>query len=106
MLQKTRLETRRVTLRAVVQILHGMAEHIGMLRRDCKTAEQGEGFLVVGHNHLGHGEEAEQLGVFGKGGFDSLVEDAHALRLMTQKEYPGIRRILCWDTAWVVSCCA
>jgi alpha-beta hydrolase superfamily lysophospholipase len=76
-------------VKAVVQILHGMAEHIACYDETAKRLNK-EGFLVVGHNHLGHGKSAELLGYFGKGGFDSLVEDAHALRLMTQEEYPGM----------------
>ena len=45
---------------------------------------------MTGNNHLGHGEGAEQLGWFGKGGFDSLEEDVHTLRQATQKEYPNV----------------
>ena len=49
-----------------------------------------EGFLVAGHNHLGHGKQAELLGFFGKGGFDALVSDTHTLRLALEKAYPGV----------------
>ena len=76
-------------IRAIVQILHGMAEHIACYDEMAKRLNQA-GFLVVGHNHLGHGEGAEQLGYFGKGGFASLVEDAHRLRMTTQAEYPNL----------------
>ncbi|MBE0601952.1 MAG: alpha/beta fold hydrolase, partial [Firmicutes bacterium] len=76
-------------VRAIVQILHGMAEYIDCYDEMAARLNQA-GTLVVGHNHLGHGAEAEQLGYFGKGGFDALVEDAHTLRLLTQKEYPGV----------------
>ncbi|MFH1513191.1 MAG: lysophospholipase [Bacillota bacterium] len=75
-------------VRAVVQIVHGMAEHIACYDETAKRLNQA-GFLVVGHNHAGHGAAAERLGWFGKGGFDSLVEDVHTLRLDTQKKYPG-----------------
>ena len=75
--------------RGVVQLVHGMAEHI---RRYEATAEKlnQAGYAVVGHTHTGHGSYAEILGYFGKGGWDTLIEDVHALRLATQKEYPNL----------------
>ena len=76
-------------IRAIVQILHGMAEHIDCYEETARRLNQA-GVLVVGHNHLGHGQGAQQLGYFGKGGFDALVDDAHAMRLETQKAYPGV----------------
>ncbi len=76
-------------IRAIVQILHGMAEHIDCYNEMAKRLSQA-GILVVGHNHLGHGEQAEQLGHFGRGGFDALVQDAHTLRLEVQKDYPDV----------------
>ncbi len=76
-------------IRAVVQIAHGMAEHIGRYDETAKRLNR-EGILVVGHNYPGHGETAELLGWFGPGGFGVLVEDVHALRKETQTEYPGV----------------
>lgn len=76
--------------KAVVQLVHGMAEHI---RRYDETARQlsEAGFAVVGHTHAGHGEHADILGYFGaKGGWDVLIEDAHSLRIETQKQFPGV----------------
>lgn len=75
--------------RAIVQIAHGMAEHIACYDEMAKRLNRA-GILVVGHNHLGHGEEAELLGWFGPGGFGALVEDVHTLRRETQKEYPDL----------------
>ena len=76
-------------VRAVVQIVHGMAEHIACYDETAKRLN-GAGFLVVGHDQLGHGTKAERLGWFGGEGFDSLVADVHTLRQDTQKEYPDI----------------
>ena len=75
--------------RGVVQLVHGMAEHI---RRYEATAERlnQAGYIVVGHTHAGHGPHAETLGYFGKGGWDTLIDDVHALRTATQKEYPDL----------------
>lgn len=46
------------------------------------------GYAVVGHTHPGHGEKAPLLGYW-ENGWDALIEDVHALRLETQKEYAG-----------------
>lgn len=76
--------------RAVVQVAHGMAEHIDRYDATAK-ALNAAGFAVAGHNHLGHGEKAGRLGYFAKkGGWDALIADAHALRQATQAAYPGI----------------
>ena len=76
--------------KAVIQLVHGMAEHI---RRYDETARQlsEAGFAVVGHSHMGHGPYADILGYFGrKGGWDVLIEDVHALRRETQKQFPRV----------------
>ena len=76
---------------AVLQIVHGMAEHIGRYEEFGHfLAEQG--VLVVGHSHLGHGLTAkneEELGWFGEpDGNRLLIEDIHRLREQTQ--IPGV----------------
>ncbi|MBN1778156.1 MAG: lysophospholipase [Clostridiales bacterium] len=76
-------------VRAIVHILHGMAEHLACYDEMANRLNQA-GFLVVGYNYPGHGENAELLGYFGRGGFDSLVRDVHKLRLELQKEYTGV----------------
>ena len=76
-------------IRAVVQIVHGMAEHIACYEETAARFNKA-GFLVVGHNHAGHGPTADRLGWFGPGGFDSLVADTHTMRLVTQAVYPGV----------------
>lgn len=52
------------------------------------------GFLVVGHDHLGHGETAKEeseLGFFAeKHGWERLTEDIHILQNQIQKEYPEL----------------
>lgn len=80
--------------KAVVQLVHGMAEHI---RRYEKTAEalNQAGYAVVGHTHMGHGPFADRLGYFGpQNGWDTLIEDVHALRMETQKQFPGVPYVL------------
>src|SRR5262249_60918406 len=65
----------RSPVRGVIQIAHGMGEHIG---RYAETIEYlvANGLTVYGNDHRGHGRTAlpgAQLGDFGKGGFDLLV---------------------------------
>ncbi len=79
-------------IRAVVQICHGMAEHIR-----CYERFAGElcarGFVVCGDDHLGHGrtaEKPEERGFFGeKNGVHHLVEDEQRVREEMQRRYPG-----------------
>lgn len=76
-------------VRGIVQLVHGMAEHIQ--RYDATAMRLNEaGFAVVGHNHLGHGENAQLLGWFAdQDGWNALVEDVHTLRTQTQQLFPG-----------------
>ncbi len=54
----------------------------------------GNGFLVVGHDHIGHGESVvskEDWGYFAPDHpSDVLVADMHKLRVTTQERYPGL----------------
>lgn len=76
--------------RAVVQLVHGMAEHIARYDATAKRLNAA-GFLVVGHTFLGHGELGKPLGWFAEqNGWDALVDDVHALRRLTQDEFPGL----------------
>ena len=77
-------------IRGILQLVHGMAEHIA--RYDSLGSFLAEkGFLVVGHNHLGHGEEATLQGFFAeKNGWDALLADMQKVREDMQKEHPGI----------------
>src|SRR5215470_5763310 len=86
----TRWEARG-PVRGVVQIAHGMGEHIG---RYADTIEVlvSAGFTVYGNDHRGHGRTAPspaRLGDFGKGGFHLLVEDVVRLTRIARREQPG-----------------
>ena len=80
-------------IRAVLQIVHGMVEFIERYD-DFASYMADRGFLVVGHDQLGHGKSvtrAENYGYFcEKNGNGVLLADIHALRQMTENEYPGI----------------
>ena len=76
--------------KAIVQLVHGMAEHIDRYDRMAK-ALNAAGFLVCGRNHRGHGPEAELLGYFAdKDGWDVILSDAHDVSLDIKKQYPGV----------------
>lgn len=77
--------------RGVVQIAHGMGEHIG---RYLETIEvlNSAGVTVYGNDHRGHGRTAPDLthlGDFGDGGFDLLVQDMIQLSRIAKEEIPN-----------------
>ncbi len=75
--------------KGIVQLVHGMQEHIGRyvefanVLADC-------GYIVVGHDHLGHGNTVKNEDEFGhfadKEGWNRLVDDIHILQNQIQKE--------------------
>ena len=62
--------------RAVVQIAHGVSDHIGWYAPVGEYLAE-RGILVCGNDHLGHGRTAEgKFGSFApRGGWDMAVED-------------------------------
>ncbi len=79
--------------RAVLQITHGMVEYIGRYREFAEYLNS-RGFLVVGHDHLGHGASVRSEKDWGYFAHpdpsDTLVEDMHTLRVTVQKENPDL----------------
>src|SRR5215470_3381212 len=83
-------------VRGVVQIAHGLGEHIG---RYVELAESlvHEKFVVYGNDHRGHGLTARSSGSFGDfglGGFNQLVDDMFSLTAIAKQEHPGKPHIL------------
>lgn len=79
-------------IRAVLQITHGMVEYIERYRPFAEFLT-GKGFLVVGHDHIGHGESVatrEDWGYFASRPSDTLVADMHRLRKLTVRDYPNL----------------
>jgi len=80
-------------VKAVLQICHGMVEHIGRYH-DFAEFMASHGFYVVGHDHLGHGKSVtnpDRLGYFGEAdGNACVIGDIHQLRMQTEKKYPGV----------------
>lgn len=83
-------------VRGVVQIAHGLGEHIGRYAELAQTLARGE-FVVYGNDHRGHGLTAKPSGSFGEigpGGFDQLVEDMVSLGVIAKNEHRGKPYIL------------
>ncbi len=76
---------------AIVQIVHGIAEHVGRYEAFAEFLTS-QGILVVAEDHMGHGgsvgEEAT-LGYFA-GGWFKAVQDTYQLLKNTRIEYPDV----------------
>ena len=83
--------------RAVVQIAHGIAEHIDRYRPFMEFLA-GSGFVVAGNDHLGHGKSIrmpEEQGFFAeKDGWWRVVDDMDKLHDIMSKEYPVLPYVL------------
>ena len=80
--------------RAIIQIFHGMAEHIDRYDRVARELTQ-KGYAVAGHNHKGHGPETpdSELGYFyAKDGWRKIVEDGHAISEWLKKQ-PCVKEV-------------
>lgn len=80
-------------VKAVLQIVHGMAEYIDRYEPFAEYLTE-RGFVVTGDNHLGHGETGKEQGIYGyfceKDPATVVVEDVHKLRQITQELYPDV----------------
>lgn len=82
--------------KAVVQVLHGMAEHIERYDRVAR-ALCAAGYAVAGHNHKGHGPKCDKarLGFFyDRDGWNHNVENAHFVSAMLRDLFPGKKLVL------------
>lgn len=79
--------------RGIVQIAHGIAEHIERYDDFADFLAQ-NGFIVVGNDHLGHGKsinDPSELGFFAEnGGWELAVGDMRKLYEATSGENPGL----------------
>ena len=81
------------TPRAVLQISHGVAEHIGRYDGFARYLNE-QGIAVVGHDHLGHGGSLPEGGTpvyFGDGTpWETVVADIQLLHEQLRREFPGV----------------
>ena len=77
----------------ILQIIHGMTEYIEKYL-DFMEYLSSYGFLVVGHDQLGHGAsytKSEDQGYFGEPDPNlNLIEDIHKLKKITEEKYPNL----------------
>ena len=79
--------------RGVVQIAHGIAEHIERYDAFLRFLAE-NGYVAVGNDHLGHGKTAVRLderGFFAEeGGWTYVVDDMEKLREIIRQDYPDV----------------
>lgn len=84
-------------IKAIVQIAHGIAEHIDRYREFMEFLA-GNGYLVVANDHLGHGKSINgpaDLGFFAaKDGWNYVLRDMEKLHDRTVKEHPGLPYVM------------
>ena len=83
--------------RAVIQIVHGMAEYIDRYD-DLAEYLVGRGFVVCAEDHIGHGHSAkgsqERGHMPAHGGKDILIGDVRTLYRMVSELFPGAPYVL------------
>lgn len=81
------------TPKGIIQISHGMAEHVDRYDHFARTLNE-EGFIVYGHDHRGHGKTAgdmENTGFFAdEEGWNRVVQDLYEVTHLAKKENPDI----------------
>ena len=78
--------------KAVVQIVHGVAEYAGRYDHFARYLAD-HGFVVCGEDHLGHGKTVDdgKYGYFGKkDGWTLVTSDVRKLRVLMGEKYPGL----------------
>lgn len=83
--------------RAVVQIAHGMIEHIRRYDAFARFLNEHQ-IAVIGHDHLGHGYSAkgpDDMGYFSdRDGSNLVIRDMYQVTRCARKRYPGIPIVL------------
>lgn len=88
-----RWEPEQGNILGILQISHGMIEYVERYEAFANFLTD-RGFLVVGNDHLGHGESVVSQELWGyfapENGSDLVVEDLHQLRVGIQAEFPNV----------------
>lgn len=81
--------------KAVLQLVHGIAEHIERFAPFIKYLNS-MGYVVVAEDHMGHGRSIGESGIRGyfHGGWFTAVEDTRQLMRYTMKKYPELPYVL------------
>ncbi|GGK03531.1 alpha/beta hydrolase [Lentibacillus kapialis] len=77
--------------KAIVQIAHGMIEHIGRYDHFANFLMENN-IAIYGNDHRGHGKTAENQGLFGyfaeENGFEKVTDDMFAVTKQIKQDYP------------------
>ena len=80
-------------VRAIVQLSHGMVEFIDRYKPLAEYLAA-RGILVTGNDHLGHGGSIRTRADYGyfaePDGNRAVLDDLHAMTVLTKKLYPGV----------------
>jgi len=83
--------------KAIVQILHGMAEHSARYARLAQALAEA-GYSTYAHDHRGHGRSIPEGGSPGhkadSDGWNRIVEDAHGVNREIAKRHPNVPIII------------
>ncbi|MBR5514857.1 MAG: lysophospholipase [Clostridia bacterium] len=82
--------------KGIIQIAHGMCEYFNRYEGLVEYFTQ-RGFIVCGNDHIGHANSVksrEDLGYFGKEGYNTLTEDLKLLNDIVRKKYRSLPYIL------------
>ena len=83
----------KIKFRAVLQIAHGVAEHIERYDDFARYLNE-QGIVVAGHDHLGHGGSIRTKADYGyfaqPDGNRAVLDDLHAMTVLTKTLYPDV----------------
>lgn len=80
--------------RGVIQMLHGLGEHIGRYDRFANAA-LGRGYVVYGHDHRGHGRSEGERGYFADAqGWHKVIEDVRLVNDHIRESHPALPVVL------------
>ena len=84
-------------VRGVVQLVHGMAEHIGRYDEFARCLAA-HGYAVVGHDHVGHGRSVGDPSSWGvvdhRHGADHLLEDIRRVGVYARERFAGVPHVM------------
>ena len=82
-------------VKCMVQICHGMTEHIGRYEAFAKAMTD-HGIAVAGFDLRGHGKNAGDAACasFGEGGWQCAIEDMHLFSEMMKEKYPNAKQYM------------
>lgn len=79
-------------IKGIIQISHGMCEYIDKYD-DVANFFMKKGYIVAGHDHIGHGKSVnaeDDYGFFGsKDGYKSMIADLRSMNKIITEKYPN-----------------